>query len=130
MSEAYGWTDEEINNLTLRRFRQVTAAIRRRRYLEDRERKSLLSWQTRTLAGFIAGGYQIEEGKENPGLELVKKIAIDHIEETQLEELAESGEGFEGRGPAIEAGSDGIAVGSFENFLGAFGDPKRWAGAN
>lgn len=128
MSEAYGWTDEEIHNLTLRRFRQITAAISRRKYLEEREQKSLLAWQTRTLASFIAAGYQVGEGEENPGLKAANELAIDHIEKAQLAELAEME--FGDRGPAIAKEADGIAVGSFEQFLGAMGDPKRWAGAN
>lgn len=130
MSQAYGWTDEEIHNLTLRRFRQITAAIRRRQYLEEREKKSQISWQTRTLAQFIAAGYQVGEGDENPGLTMANQISIDHIEKAQLEELETSGPGFEGRGPAVEKSDDGIEVGSFERFLGSMGDPSRWAGAN
>lgn len=124
MSEAYGWTDDEIHNLTLRRFRQITSAIRRRRYQEERERKLLASWQTRTLATWIAAGFMTEEGKENPALAEAQKIAIDKIEETLIKEQNE----FSDRGEMIEEGDDGISVGSFEKFMGSMGSPERWAG--
>jgi hypothetical protein len=64
---------------------QITSAIRRRQFWEDRRERSLVSWQTRQLATMIAGGY-MTDGKGNPALEAASKLAIDAIEAAQLED--------------------------------------------
>lgn len=110
--------------MTLRRFRQIVAAIRRYDYLKAREQKSLISWQTRTLATYIAAGFQVAENQENEALKAASELAIDHIEESRIREES----AFADRGPEIKK-EEGPAVGSYEMFLGTFGSPKRWAGS-
>ena len=66
--------------------RQITAAIQTRKYLDRREQQNIASWQTRTLATFIAGGYMTSEKDGNPALELARKISFDAIEKLQMEE--------------------------------------------
>lgn len=75
----------------------------------------MLSWQTRTLAMFIAGGYMTTD-KDNPGIKAAGRIAIDDIEQAQIEELEENP-------PVTEA-----QPGSFERFMGSMADPRRWSG--
>lgn len=116
ISSEYGWSDEEIYNLTLRRLRQVTAAINRRRYFEDRKQRTLVSWQTRTLAMFTAGGYMTDGKHENTAIKAAGDIAIDDIEKAQLEEAENRPKSFE----------ELVKPGSFEKFLGSMGDPTRW----
>jgi len=43
-----------VLDLTLRRIRQIQAAIFQRQYVETRQRRSEMSWQTRMLAQIIA----------------------------------------------------------------------------
>ena len=50
----YKCSDEELHNTTLRRLRQIQASIFQRKLLEDRTRRSELSWQTRMLGQIIA----------------------------------------------------------------------------
>lgn len=116
ISKEYGWTDEQIHNLTLRRLRQVTAAIRKRQYADDRRERTMVSWQTRTLAMFVAGGYMTDGKHENPGIKAAGRIAIDEIEKLQIEELEEN--------PPVKENE----AGTFERFMGSMADPRRWAG--
>ena len=118
MQKEYGWSDKKINNLTVRRFRQITAAINRRLYFEERRNQSLVTWQTRQLAGFIAAGYMTTG--ENRAIDAAMSLAIDKIEKLQLEEqqkmLADA--------PLQEEAK----TGSYERFMGSMGTPTRWAG--
>lgn len=114
----YGWTDEVIHNLTLNRFRQVLAAIERRKFFEQRRANSLISWQTRQLAGFIAGGYMTDGKKPNKALEAAQGLHFDEIEKLQLEEQIKRAE--EAPLP-VET-----KPGSFERFMGSMGNPTVW----
>lgn len=112
----YGWTDEYIlDNLTLRRLRQVTAAIQRRKYFEERERKATLAWQTRILASFTAAGYMTDG--ENPAIEAAQDITFDDIEAAQLAEARESASGSNAN---LEPSN-----GSYERFLSMFGGVRQ-----
>lgn len=116
ISSEYGWNDEEIYNLTLRRFRQITAAINRRRYFEDRRERTLVSWQTRTIAMFVAGGYMTDGKHENTAVKAAADIAIDDIEKAQLEEAENQPKSYE----------ELVKPGSFERFMGSMGDTTKW----
>ncbi|KAI4218497.1 MAG: hypothetical protein L6R40_008772, partial [Gallowayella cf. fulva] len=50
ISSEYNWDDEVILNKTLRRIRQIIAAITLRKKQQQREQRLMLSWQTRSLA--------------------------------------------------------------------------------
>jgi hypothetical protein len=84
ISTEYGWTDEVIGDLTLVRLRQITAAIEHRQFALDRKEMSRMTWQTRSLAQFIAAGYMTDG--ENPGLALAGRLAFDEIEQAMIEE--------------------------------------------
>lgn len=85
VSSEYGWDDEYIWNLPLCRLRQITAAIQKRRYFQKRDEAGRFSWLARNIAHFIAAGYQVEKGKENPGLDAASKVAYDDIEAVLLQ---------------------------------------------
>lgn len=78
ISSEYGWPDTQILELTLARMQQIVAAITIRRSQTVRERKLELSWAVRTVASFIAAGYQVDG--ENTGLQAAGEVTIDDIE--------------------------------------------------
>lgn len=118
ISKEYGWTDDQIMELPIRTLRQKIAAINRRLYMKRREDISLVSWQTRQLASFIAGGYWVEG--HNKAFDQAQMLAYDKIERAQLEE-------FEMRAET-EPREFSVKPGSFERFMGSMGDNTRWAG--
>lgn len=118
VSSQYGWTDKTIKNLTVGRFRQITSAIQQRQYFESRRAQSLVSWQTRLLAQYIAGGY-MTDGKGNPALDGAGLIAFDEIEEKQLEESAKLAAEQPVKAPEPKPGS-------YERAMASLGSPSRW----
>lgn len=56
ISSEYGWDDEVILDKTLKRIRQILAAITLRRKEEERQQRLIISWQTRSLAMVMAAG--------------------------------------------------------------------------
>ena len=86
ISSEYGWDDEKILSLTLGRVKQITTTIIQRQYLERRKERSLLSWQTRTLATFISASAGAGADKL---LESSFKIGLDDDEVEELEKLNE-----------------------------------------
>ena len=111
MSSEYGWTDNQIGELPLARFRQITSAIQLRKYSAQREENSRFSWLGRNLAGFIANGYMVSKGQENPGLKLAATLAYDDIEAAQL-------------GTQKAQGAKENSNGSFERFMMTMGGGK------
>lgn len=110
VSSAYGWTDREMEELTLARFRQIVAAIRTRLLATERQENSRFSWLGRTLSVAITGGYMTDEKTGNPAFEQAKMIAIDEIESVALEEMMAR--------KKSEKAAEGPAVGSYEKFMG------------
>lgn len=111
VAHEYGWSDEQIGDLTLVRLRQIIASIQMRRYVATREENSRFSWLARNLGTLIAAGYQVEG--ENPALEHAANLSIDEIEAAALKEAASK--------PPVaseeERGQAENSVGSFERFL-------------
>lgn len=124
MSKEYGWTDDQIMDLPVVRFRQIVAAIRRRLYLRRREEISLTSWQTRQLASFIAAGYMIDSKKGNPALDAAQVLSFDEIEAAQLEEARAAIPEFDEQGNIIPIIPDNLP--STETAMSVFGNPDRW----
>lgn len=58
----YGWSDDEVLNMTIGRLRQVAQAISARLRVESLERRMLVEWQTKALASYLAALSQSEEG--------------------------------------------------------------------
>lgn len=114
----------------MRRFRQIVAAIHRRNYLRRREEISLLSWQTRQLASFIAAGY-MTDGK-NPALDYATELAFDEIEAEQIKE-AQINTASGGNTPMFDEEGNIVPllrnVRSEFDVMNAFGDPSKWKGA-
>lgn len=50
ISSEYGWDDSIILDKTLRRIRQILAAILLRHYKKQKDERLLISWQTRSIA--------------------------------------------------------------------------------
>ena len=104
--------------------------------MRRREEITLVSWQTRNLASFIAAGY-MTDGKGNPALDSATVLAFDEIEAEQIKEaqikFASSGGSnsgspqFDDAGEIIYAGPE-PTQGTFERFMGSMGNPHRWAG--
>jgi hypothetical protein len=92
VSSEYGWTDEQIGELPLARFRQITAAIQVRRYGAAREENSRTSWLARNIATYIAAGFEVGKGKENKALTQASKLAYDDIEALMLGGTPSTGE--------------------------------------
>lgn len=111
VASEYGWTDEQIGELPLARLRQVTASIQMRKYHAYREENGRFSWLARNIASYIAGGYQIEKGKDNKAFDQAGKLAFDDIETVLL--------GGTPQGPA--GGPKENGVGSYERFMTMMG---------
>jgi hypothetical protein len=111
ISSEYGWTDEQIFDLSLARMQQIVATIKLRRLDADANRKRELSWSTRHIAKYISAGYMTDYKK---GLESAQKIALEEIERKIIE--ADIPEPI----PEIEP-----KAGSYEKLLMAFGGPPR-----
>lgn len=137
VSTEYGWTDDVILDLTVRRFRQIVAAIRRRQYLRRREEISLVSWQARQFTSYIAAGYMIDGKKGNPALDAAQVLAYDEIEAAQIEEAQKRAV----KGGLVYKDADAPAdapdvvevvaqlpvnLPSQESVFNAFGDPSKW----
>lgn len=84
ISSEYGWDDDKILTLSLRRLKQITTTIIQRQYLERRKERSLLSWQTRTLATYISASAGAGADKL---LESSMQIGLDTDEIEELERL-------------------------------------------
>lgn len=120
----------------MKRFRQIVAAINRRNFMRRREEISLISWQTRNLASFIAGGY-MTDGKGNPALDSAIVLSFDEIEAEQIKEAqrntASVGRSSSGS-PRFDENGNIISdvpepkQGTFERFMGSMGNPFSWAG--
>lgn len=76
LSAEYGWTDADILDLPLRRIRQAVAAIQARRWALDLAHRRLETAKLRTLASYIACGYDIAEGFENKMLMWAPGLAL------------------------------------------------------
>jgi hypothetical protein len=122
-------------DLTVRRFRQITAAIQRRQLIERRQAISLMTWQTRQITSFIAGGYWVDAKKGNPALDAAMRLAFDDIEKAQMEEAeAKSGKGGnliwgkdeKGEETVLEIVPDLSSIRSDMDVMAAFGDPTKW----
>lgn len=80
ISSEYGWDDEIILNKTLRRIRQILAAIILRLQRKQKEERLLISWQTRSLAMVMASS-------ANPTEELARFAANLTIDADEYEEF-------------------------------------------
>jgi len=88
IAKEYGWSDEQIGELPLMRFQQIVNAISLRKYREDRQETSRISWLARTISQYVAGGYMTDGQRENVAVRYASQIAFDHIEEAALEAAA------------------------------------------
>lgn len=109
LSSEYGWTDEQILDIPVRRLRQIVVSIETRRFIEDLKFKRIAAWQTRTLAVFISSTIEVEKGKENTLLTAAQRIALD---EGELKDLTVDI-------PKEEPPSE-PAVGSYERLMRGF----------
>lgn len=75
---------------------------------------NLVSWQTRTLATMIAGGYMVEKGGKNPALDYAMKLAIDELDAAFLAQAAE-------QAPTKKVVHTEPQAGSYERFMMAWG---------
>jgi hypothetical protein len=85
ISSEYGWSDDEILDKTLRRIRQIVAAITLRKLEETRNYRLVISWQTRVLAMVTAAA------GSNPSEDLMKYAANVTIDKEEFEEFGSEG---------------------------------------
>lgn len=87
VSSEYGWTDEYIlNEVPIRRLRQITAAIMERKLLADRERQLEIGWQTRALARIIVSTSMLDKDGKEVMFGEVDKISLDKDELENLQQ--------------------------------------------
>ena len=108
VASEYGWTDEQIGNLPLVRFRQITATIQQRRFLAARQENSRFSWLARILATYEAQGYMLGKNQPNTALDHARTIGYDDIERAFLGEIEEQ--------PQVKEN----APGSYERLMAGF----------
>ena len=53
ISAAYGWDDEKIKELTIRRMRQISAEIDQAAWIEKYHQRQLTAWQTRMICSWL-----------------------------------------------------------------------------
>lgn len=53
ISSAYGWSDNKIKKLTIRRMRQISAEIDQAAWIEKYHQRQLVAWQTRMLCSWL-----------------------------------------------------------------------------
>lgn len=91
ISSSYGWSDDQILDLTLPRMRQIVAAIQQREYVDQLAHRGTISWQTRTLAQIISLTVPFGKGDKNPLLDLADQIDLlgfaDRAEEVEQRNL-------------------------------------------
>lgn len=86
ISSEYSWSDETILDLNICRIRQIVKAIETRLKARELKRDLVAEWQTKTLAGFIAGTVKVPKGKTNPLAKAVDKIKLVRDEDMPDEE--------------------------------------------
>jgi ABC-type transporter Mla maintaining outer membrane lipid asymmetry ATPase subunit MlaF len=88
-------------NLSIKRIRQITAAIAERKFLEDKRNRSYMTWEVQSLSRIIASTGMLDEKSskkiqehisDNVHLELPAEREI--REQHQAKELAESFKGM------------------------------------
>ena len=73
IQHAYGWTDEVVLDLTLRRVVQIKESIEQREEFNKYENSMIAEWQTTRLANIVAMGIQTDK----EGLKVVNQALDD-----------------------------------------------------
>lgn len=76
MSSEYGWDDEYIKNLTVRRTRQVMAAIAKRKRDDLRIARSHIEWQTKQLSMMTAMTSMADEDGRKSLMKVVEDMSM------------------------------------------------------
>ncbi len=77
ISSEYGWDDDQILDKSLRRLRQIIAAISLRKNQYHREQRLIASWQTRSLAMVMAAA---GSNSNEDLMSFASKLTIDNEE--------------------------------------------------
>lgn len=75
LQNSYGWTDDVILNLTLRRAVQMKEAIEQRTEFRSWEDRKLREWETQSLAMMIANSVENKKAREQL-VQLAKDISL------------------------------------------------------
>ncbi len=82
-----------------------------------------MKWETRTICTFIAASVPVEKaGDVSPLMDAAMQIGLDGEQQTQSNNDVID---FDPENPPMPAKEN-----SLEAFMGSFGAPHRWAGAN
>lgn len=87
MASEYGWTDDVIGDLTIKRLRQCVAAISERQWYDQERQFKLAAWQTRYICTFIASTVPSSEAGAHPLWDAAQEIGreweVQQEEQTQ-----------------------------------------------
>lgn len=101
----YGWSDEVVLNLTLRRAVQIKESIEQRRELLKWEQYKLLEWQTQILATMVAN--TVEDNK-------ARKTLVEYAGSISLTKASNSKSGGKGKSPRTYKTVDGKVISATE----------------
>lgn len=88
-------------NLTIKRIRQITAAIAERKFLEDKRNRSYLTWEVQSLSHIIASTGMLDEKSSKKLHEHIQDSALELPAERDIREkqkVKEIAENFNGIG--------------------------------
>lgn len=105
-----------VLDLTLRRLRQITTAIRLRQEVRAKRDRRLVAWHARSVARFIAMSVPLGEGEKNPLFPLLTTVVLDDEERAELEYAMN----VTAAKPATETAVEQNSSGTFEKLMGGF----------
>lgn len=102
-------------NMTVAQLKQTLVTIQKRRYIERKEARRLISWQTRTTAIFLSTLFQYDPQKgNNPVAEMAEDVVFDLEELEELKKIRE----LQGLKPVVPKEPE---VGSYEKLMAHLG---------
>lgn len=92
ISAEYGWSDDVILDLTLRRIRQIVSAISQRQFLQRRLTDQQITWMARVVTSFMVATTPTEKAGQLDGLhQAANRLAFgtESVPESEQEETNE-----------------------------------------
>lgn len=77
IQHAYGWDDDQVLNLTVRRAVQISESILQREEIDRWERNRVLEWQTRNLAVASVIGAMMDDKDKTKIIEQFQSLSLD-----------------------------------------------------
>ncbi len=83
VASEYGWSDDQILDLTVARLRQIVQAITVRQASFDKRNRAYITWQTKELSSFIAAAGSSSAEQADALMGAVSKISMDPADEVE-----------------------------------------------